>query len=408
MGVAVGFDPGLTAGVVAFALGGVALGTCSGLVPGLHANNFAILLAAAAPSIPADPLLLGVAMLAAGVVHTFLDVVPALTLGVPDASMAIAALPGHRLVLAGRGREALRLSAVGSALAVAIALPLAPPITWLMMSWYSTITAHLTLVLVAVVVFLLLTESSLQGVLGGLFAFGLAAALGWATLDVQPAAPLDAGSMLTPLLTGLFGAPILLDAVGGGGVPPQADAKLAMPGRELGLTAGAGSLAGALVGYLPGVSAAIASVIALPAVPNADPDRGFIVATSGASTANTVFALCALLALGTPRTGVMVAMDTTGVPLTLPVLLTAVIIGAACGFLLVVGVGDRYLRTVGNLNYTVVSGGVFALLVGLSFVFTGWVGVGVFLVATLVGLVPPRFGARRVHLMGVLIGPLLL
>jgi len=408
MGIGIGIDPGLTAGVVAFALGGVALGTCSGLVPGLHANNFAVLLAAAAPSIPADPLLLGVAMLAAGVVHTFLDIVPALTLGVPDASMAIAALPGHRLVLAGRGREALRLSALGSGLAVAVALPLAIPITWLMVAWYPTIQAHLTLVLIAVVGFLLLTESSVRTALGGLFAFGLAAALGWATLDVQPAAPLDAGSMLTPLLTGLFGAPILLDAMGGGGVPPQADARLTMPRRELGLTAGAGSLAGALVGYLPGVSAAIASVIALPAVPNSDPDRGFIVATSGASTANTVFALCALLALGAPRTGVMVAMDTTGVPLTLPALLTAVIIGAACGFLLVVGVGDRYLRTVGTLNYTVVSGVVFLLLVGLSGVFTGWVGVGVFLVATLVGLVPPRFGARRVPLMGVLIGPLLL
>jgi putative membrane protein len=408
MGLGLGIDLGLTVGVVSFALGGVALGTCSGLVPGLHANNFAILLAAAAPSIPADPLLLGVAMLAAGVVHTFLDIVPALTLGVPDASMAIAALPGHRLVLAGQGREALRLSAVGSALAVAVALPLALPITWLMVSWYPTIQANLTFVLIAVVGFLLLTESSLRTALGGLFAFGLAAALGWATLDVQPAAPLDAGSMLTPLLTGLFGAPILLDAMGGGGVPPQADATLTMPGRELGLTAGAGSLAGALVGYLPGVSAAIASVIALPAVPTDDPDRGFIVATSGASTSNTVFALCALLALGTPRTGVMVAIDTTGVPLTVPALLTAVIVGAACGFLLVVAVGDRYLRTVGNLNYTAVSGVVFALLFGLSFAFTGPVGVGVFFVATLVGLLPPRFGARRVHLMGVLIGPLLL
>ena len=129
MGLGVGIDPGLTGGVVAFALGGVALGTCSGLVPGLHANNFAVLLAAAAPSIPADPLLLGVAMLAAGVVHTFLDIVPALTLGVPDASMAIAALPGHRLVLAGRGREALRLSALGSLLAICFAVPLAVPLT---------------------------------------------------------------------------------------------------------------------------------------------------------------------------------------------------------------------------------------------------------------------------------------
>ena len=408
MGIGFGIDAGLTLSVVAVALGGVALGTCSGLVPGLHANNFAVMLAAVAPSLPLDPLLLGVAMLTAGVVHTFLDIVPALTLGVPDAAMAVAALPGHRLVLAGRGREALRLSAVGSVLAVAVAIPLAIPITWLMVRAYPIVRAHLTLVLGAVVCLLILTESSLRAALGGLFAFSLAAALGWATLDVQPAAPLAAGSMLTPLLTGLFGAPILLDAMGGDGVPPQADAKLAMARRDLGMTAGAGSLAGALVGYLPGVSAAIASVIALPALPNRDPDRGFVVATSGANTANTVFALFALLALGTPRTGVLVAMDNTGVPLRVPALLTAVVIGAAAGFLLVVSLGDSYLLTVGNMEYAKVSLVVLVFLATLSWLFTGWFGVGVFVAAAIVGLVPPRFGTRRVHLMGVLIGPLML
>ena len=393
---------------VLFAVGGVALGTASGLVPGLHANNFALLLAAFAASIPADPLLIGVAMLTAGVVHTFLDIVPALALGVPDAAMAIAALPGHRLVLAGRGREALRLSAVGSAIAVAIALPLALPITWLMIHGYPTIRANLWVVLGAIVCLLVITESTPQAAAGGLVGFLLAAVLGWATLDVTPEAPLGSGGMLTPLLTGLFGAPILLDAMGGGGVPPQADAKLTMKRKDLGLTAGAGSLAGAIVGYLPGISAAIASVLALPAVPNRDVDRGFIVATSGANTANTVFALFALVALGTPRTGVMVAVDTTGVPLVVPVLLAAVLVGAACGTLLVIGVGDWYLQTVGTLDYTVVSLVVLAFLGALAFGLTGWFGVGVFAVSTVVGLVPTRFGARRVHLMGVLIGPLMI
>ena len=89
----------------AFVAGGIALGTASGLLPGLHANNMAFLLAGVAPSVPGPPLYVAMAMLSAGVVHTFLDVVPSLALGVPDASMAAVALPGHRLVLEGRGRE---------------------------------------------------------------------------------------------------------------------------------------------------------------------------------------------------------------------------------------------------------------------------------------------------------------
>jgi len=401
-------DPTFAAAALAFLFGGAALGAVSGLVPGLHANNFALLLAGVAPSIPADPLLVGVAMLGAGVVHSFLDIVPALALGVPDAATAVAALPGHRLVIAGRGREALRLSAVGSALAVALAVPLAVPITWVMVRGYPAVRSHLPLLLGGVVVFLVVTETSKRSAVGGLCAFLASAALGAATLDVDPAAPLDAGGVLAPLFTGLFGAPVLIDALGGEGVPPQSDARITMGKRDLGVSATAGSFAGAIVGYVPGVSAAIAAVAALPAVPRNEADRGFIVATSGANTANTVFALFALAALGTPRTGVTVAIEEAGVPLALPILLVAVATAAVCGFTLVCLLGDTYLRVVGNADYTRLSIAVLTLLLGVSFAFAGAFGVGVFVVSAVLGLVPPRLGARRVHLMGVLIGPLML
>jgi putative membrane protein len=401
-------DPGFTAAALAFLFGGVALGTVSGLIPGIHANNFALLLAGVAPGLNADPLLIGVAIVGAGVVHSFLDIVPALALGVPDAATAVAALPGHRLVVAGRGREALRLSAVGSGLAVALAVPLAVPITWLMVRAYPHVRANLPLILGGIVAGLVLTESSRRSAVGGLCSFLASAALGVATLDVDPAAPLDTGGMLAPLFSGLFGAPVLVDALGGEGVPPQSDARLTMGRRDLGVSAAAGSLAGAVVGYIPGVSAAIAAVAALPLVPRREADRGFVVATSGANTATTVFALFALVALGTPRTGVTVAVEEAAVPLALPILLTAVATAAVCGFTLVLLVGDRYLRVVGTADYTTLSVGVLCLLVVVSYAFAGVVGVGVFVVAALLGLVPPRLGARRVHLMGVLIGPLLL
>ena len=408
LGVAVAFDPTTSVAVLAFTVGGVALGTLSGLVPGLHANNFALLLASVATAVPGPPRLVGAAMLAAGVVHTFLDVVPALALGVPDAAMAATALPGHRLVVAGRGREALRLSALGSAIAVLLALPLAVPVTELMTAIYPTVRAHLPLVLAGVVGFLLLTEPSYRAALGGAVCFVASAALGAYTLDLSPAAPLDAGGMLAPLFAGLFGAPVLVDALDGAGVPPQADARLTMAPRTLGRTAFAGSAAGAVVGYLPGISAAIASVLALPLTPNDDGARGFLVATSGANTANSVFALFALVALGTPRTGVMVALDGAVSSPSLASFLPVVVVAAVAGFALVLVVGDWYLRVVGRTDYRILSLAVLALLVALSGLFAGLTGVLTFAVATAVGLVPPRLGTRRVHLMGVLVGPLAL
>ena len=73
-------------------------------------------------------------------------------------------------------------------------------------------------------------------------------------------------------------------------MPPEAAAGGPMRAGALGAGAAAGSLAGAVVGYVPGVSAAIAAVAAMPAVPRESADRGFVVATSGANTANTIWA----------------------------------------------------------------------------------------------------------------------
>ncbi|MFB6139776.1 MAG: tripartite tricarboxylate transporter permease [Halosimplex sp.] len=399
-------EPGATLLVCGFLAGGVALGTVSGLTPGVHANTFALLLAGVAPSVPGPVRYVGAAMLAAGTVHTFLDIVPALALGVPDPAMASSALPGHRLVLAGRGREALRLSALGSAGAVALAVPLSVPVTRLMTAAYPTLRAHLPLVLGGVVVLLVATETTNRRRLGAVLSLAASGALGAVALDLPAGGLVDAGGMLAPVFAGLFGAPVLLDALTGEGVPPQDDARVTIPRRAVAGFALVGTLSGAVVGYIPGVSSAVAATAALLAVPGDGP-RAFVVTTSGVNTANTMFALLALVSLGTPRTGVMVAMDDAGVPLDLPLLLGSVLAAAAVGFVLVVTVGDRYLRLVGQAEYARLSVGVLGLVVVVVAVLTGPLGVGVFAASTVVGLIPVRVGSRRASLMGVLLVPLI-
>jgi putative membrane protein len=162
------------------------------------------------------------------------------------------------------------------------------------------------------------------------------------------------------------------------------------------------------VAYLPGVSAAVAAAISFAVLPTATGDRAFVATVSGVNTSNTVFALFALVALGTPRTGVLVALERSELPLNLPLLLVAVVLAAAVSFLLVPRLGDRYLSAIGAVDPRTLSLGVAGLLVALAALFTGIVGVGILLVASVVGLLPVRFGARRVHLMGVLLVPLAL
>ncbi|MGB3943907.1 MAG: tripartite tricarboxylate transporter permease, partial [Methanothrix sp.] len=97
---------------------GFILGTVSGLTPGLHSNNFAALMLALSPAffwLGLDPVDLAAAILAASVAQTFLDIIPSIFIGAPDAETALAILPGHEMMLEGKGIEAVRLSALGSA-----------------------------------------------------------------------------------------------------------------------------------------------------------------------------------------------------------------------------------------------------------------------------------------------------
>jgi putative membrane protein len=400
--------------LLAFTGVGVGLGVLSGLVPGLHANNFALVMVAVAPTVPGPPTAVACAVLAAGVTHTFLDVVPALALGVPDAAMAAGALPGHRLVLGGRGREALRLSALGSGGALVVALPVAVPLTALVRRGRGDLYALLPVLLVVVFGLLVAAERRPGKALAAAFLVCLSGVLGLATLGDAATfrGLLTVGGVLTPLFAGLFGVPVLVDAARSGGVPTQDDAVIAVGPRLVGRSVAAGVAGGGLVGYLPGVSAGVAATLSLPLAGaggsgerDPDPDRTYLVATSGANTATAVFALFSLVVLGAPRTGVTVALGELGHP-RLATLLGVTVVAGVVAAALVPAVGDRYLRLVGRLDPLKTSLVACALLGLLSLLFAGPVGVVVLAVAALVGLLPVRLGVRRVHLMGVLAVPL--
>lgn len=409
IGVRVLVDPAFTGSLLAATLAGVTLGTLSGLTPGLHVNTLAVLLAAVSTAIPGDPVLVGVVVLAAGVTHSFLDIVPALALGVPDAAMAVTALPGHRLVLAGRGREALRLSALGSASAVAAAFLLGWPVTTVMRHLSPFIDAHLPAILAGVACALVASERTRRARLGAALSVASSGILGVLVLDASLSAPLGEGDALLPLFAGLFGVPVLLAALRGTGVPPQDDPVVESSARATARAALAGSMAGAVVAYVSGVSSAIAATAALGALPRTgDPDRAYVVATSGVNTSNTIFALYAFASLGVPHTGVLVALDRSGAPLDLPVFALTIAFAAAVAVCLVVTLGDVYLRTIGRFDHKRVVYCVLVLVTGLTYLLSGLLGVAVLAAASALGHLPVRFGARRTSLMGVLLIPLAL
>ncbi len=260
---------------------GYLLGVFSGLVPGIHTNNFALMLVALSPVIMQygiSPIYVIVIILSNSLSHTFHDVIPAVYLGAPNDDTALAVLPGHRLLLDGFGSEAVRLSALGSAGSVAFSLILVLPLVFLFTHIYSFLQEYLGWFLLGLSVLLILSEKGeytigqgslvryryrfyalllflLSGILG-LFAFRTEA-------NMAPIIDFGSPSILLPLLSGLFGASQLVISLSSSSViPPQRYSKIELSYKRIIRGVVTGSAAGSIVAWLPGISSSIAAVLA--------------------------------------------------------------------------------------------------------------------------------------------------
>lgn len=393
-------------GILAGTLLGILLGTVSGLVPGIHANTMAgILLGLQFALLPwLGPEAVAATMFAALITHTFLDIIPSTFLGIPDPDTALAVLPSHALCLEGKGEEAVRVGALGSACAASVAVPLSIALFFVLPPLQPFFDWGIGILLVAVAGYMIVSGESpgwalavflVSGLLG-VFSLGFDW-LAWHTIGGT--------AVLMPLLTGLFGISVLLFA-SQGPLPPQHFSGFQMSARSIGKGTIIGTLVGTVVGWLPGLSNATANAVLAPVVRYEYDRREYILSTSAANTANAIIGLSALFALSRARNGVMVALSSLEAP-SMTALLACGAIAATCAYLLTIVIAKSASRLNGidgkALNY-----GVIVFIVVLSIIISGPFGGLVLVLATVVGLVPQLLNIPRSSCMGVVMVPVIL
>ncbi len=415
---------------------GFLLGIISGLTPGIHVNNFALLLVALSPfftSIGFAPFYIAVVILSNSIAHTFLDIIPSIFLGAPEPDTALAVLPGHALLMEGRGAEAVRLSALGSAGAVFVSLLMAFPMAFFFLNIYGTINAYIGWILVLIVVLMIGIEKGeeiegqgslvhlkfkmyavvlffISGALG-IFAFGNEGLM-------APLVKFGEPSILLPLLSGLFGASMLvISLITKSEVPlQQVKCRFELSQGRIIRAMFTGSVAGSFVAWLPGVSSAVGTIIARLFVREekvADSSKEFMVSISSANTSNAIFSLIALYIIQKARSGAMVAIDKLvnikEWELSVIIFLLIVIVFiSVISYYTTIYLGDRVAGFLSGINYSKLCAGVLAGLSFMVFMFTGWFGFVIFLISTPVGMVASFAKIRKTHAMGVILLPVIL
>ncbi len=393
-------------GIIAGTLAGVGLGIISGLFPGIHSNTLAaMLLGLQAFLIPVGGAeALAATMFAALITHTFLDSIPSTFLGIPDPDTALSVLPSHMLCLEGKGEEAVRIAALGSAYAAALAIPLSIVLFFILPPLQPYLDWWIGIILIAVIGYLIIGCSSpawsmaifgISGILG-IFTFRYSY-LGWHTLGET--------GILMPLLTGLFGVSVLLFSAGGA-VPEQKFHGIRMTPGEIRKGTITGTVAGLVVGWLPGLSNATANAVLCSGVNYQLERRQYIFATNAANTSNAIIGLAALFAIGRSRNGVMVALSSLELP-SMPTLLFSGILAAILAFLITVRFSG-YAYMMSGINGKLLNRSVIVLVTVISILVAGPFGLFILVLAVAVGVLPTLVNISRVYCMGAIMVPVIL
>lgn len=382
---------------------GIALGIVCGLLPGIHPNTLIPVIAGF--SFLFDPLSAAIILVAAGIANSFVAFIPSILLGAPESENALAVLPGHRLLLQGRGYEAIKLTVIGGLFSVLFVLLTLPLFVLFVPTLYNFIRPNIHFVLAAVVIYMILSEKLWKEKAFALAVFVLSGLLGLIALKSY------SSEVLFPLLTGLFGLPLLFMSIYKK-VKLQESIRFEeepLPKKQIFSSSVIGSLAGVFAGLLPGIGSTQATVLAQEAA-GIKNERSFLMAIAGVNVIDVIYSLLAIWLIGNPRSGIAVAVaDLLDIGLKEILVLVSVII-AASGFAayMTLKISRHALFAFRSIDYQRLCTSVFLFLLIMVFIFSGFYGLLVAAVALTIGLVPNLVGIRRSHAMGCLILPTIL
>ena len=307
--------------VILFALLGTFLGVLTGLIPGLHVNNIAVIMLSIAPALLVSlmfleqfgipevfiPLLLAITIVSMSIAHTFLDFIPSTFLGAPEGETALSVLPAHSMLLEGRGYEAVMLSAIGSLGGVIIAFIFLIPFRFIIGepgNGYVILKQYMVYILIGICILLLFSEqtkvpyikktvsgrtehtvgtfSRAIGVSLGVMIFLVSGIFGYIILKLDISSPFGLpATPLFPALGGLFGVATLINSLREtSGLPEQRITRPTLQKKDTIKSVTTGSVAGSTVGFLPGLSSGVATVIAM--LFRKDPEREQVIVTLSA------------------------------------------------------------------------------------------------------------------------------
>ena len=377
---------------------GVSAGTITGLIPGIHINLLGIFLVSLSASLfsQVEPIYLVIFIVAMAITHTFIDFIPSVFLGCPDTDTELSVLPGHDLLKKGQGYQAIILTCYGSLAAIFALILISFPSILIISKIYKFIPLLIPGLLILASFFLISTEKKKSA---ALLVFLLSGFLGLCVLN------LDAlKEPLLPLLTGLFGASMLVTSIKNKTKIPKQ--KMSKSKTKIFRPVLGALVASPICSFLPGLGSGQAAIIG-NTISRTD-KKGFLVLLGATNTLVMGFSFISLYVISRTRTGAAVAIQQIIGTLSLKILILILITTAISGiisFFLTIFLAKFILKRITKINYTFLSTITLAVLLTIVFLMSNFLGLIVLTASTFTGIYCISLGVRRTNMMGCLLLP---
>jgi len=375
---------------------GTFIGFLVGLVPGIHPNTLFVMLLASPVLYGHSPFLSLVFIVSVSVSNTISDFIPSIMLGAPEPATALSVLPAHRMLLSGKGYEALLLTVVGGMGVTMLTVATMPLLVYVVPAVYHMSKPFIGFVLALVLLWMITSEKhKKQAVVVSL----LCGVFGLFSLSALPSS-----LSLFPVLTGLFGASALLLNTRTRTTLPQQETEPTVVLRKNAIFAG--WFSGIISGMLPGVGSSQTGAITSQIFRTNRKD--FLISLGGINTSNILFTFIMFHALGKIRSGATAAAaqilhESTNHALLL--VASASLISCFISSVFVAKTGKKMLAGLCGTNYSRINTAVLIFLVVIVSLLSGPLGLLVFFTATLAGMYTIKTGVSRSLMMSYFILP---
>mgnify|MGYP001601365320 CR=1 FL=1 len=384
---------------------GCIIGTFSGIIPGIHINLISVIILGLSPILLqyTSPITLAIFIISMSIIHSFLDFIPSAFLGAPDESTAMSVLPAHRLLLQGRGYEAVKLTVMGSLFCLLLIIGLTPIVINTVSYIYPIIKSSIGYILIIAALFLILREKNSK--FWPLMVFIISGILGIALFNLNLKDP------LLPMLSGLFGvSTLLLSYNDNTKIPQQNFESEKLSKKEITKATITGTFSSSLCSFLPGIGPAQAAILGSTFARKIT-DRGFLIMVGGIGTVNMLLSIVGLYVLNKARNGSIVIaqriIETVNFD-TLILFLGVSLLVAGIAVPYTLFLAKQFSKFINIINYKLTCLIVIIFITLLVFYFTSFIGLLILFVATMLGLIAPLIKIGRSHAMGCLILPVIL